>query len=91
MIGMSRNAGAKVLLVGMRVPPNYGPQYTQDFAAVFADLARERKTARVPFLLEGMAEDLRLFQPDRIHPTEDAQPLLLETVWKALRPLLRSP
>ena len=91
MIGMSRKAGAKVLLVGMRVPPNYGPQYTQDFAAAFVDLARERKTARVPFLLEGMAEDLRQFQPDRIHPTQDAQPLLLETVWKALRPLLRSP
>lgn len=91
MIGMSRQAGAKVLLVGMRVPPNYGPQYTRDFAAAFADLARERKTALVPFLLEGMAEDLRLFQPDRIHPTEDAQPLLLENVWQALRPLLKSP
>jgi acyl-CoA thioesterase-1 len=91
MIGMAKKAGAEVLLVGMRVPPNYGPQYTRDFAAAFADLARERKTARVPFLLEGMAEDLRLFQPDRIHPTEDAQPLLLETVWKALRPLLKSP
>jgi acyl-CoA thioesterase I len=89
MIGMSRQAGAAVLLVGMRVPPNYGPEYTQDFAAAFRELARSRKTALVPFLLEGMAEDLSLFQPDRIHPTEAAQPRLLETVWTALRPLLR--
>ena len=90
MIGVSQKAGAKVVLVGMRVPPNYGPEYTEDFAAAFAQLARARKTALVPFLLEGMAEDLRLFQPDRIHPTEEAQPLLLENVWKALRPLLGS-
>jgi acyl-CoA thioesterase-1 len=91
MIGMSRKAGAAVLLVGMRVPPNYGPEYTQDFTAAFSELARSRKTALVPFLLEGMAEDLSLFQPDRIHPTEGAQPRLLETVWTALRPLLKSP
>lgn len=88
MIGMSRKAGAKVLLVGMRVPPNYGPEYTREFAAAFAELARARKTALVPFLLEGLAEDLRQFQPDRIHPTEGAQPLLLENVWKALQPSL---
>jgi acyl-CoA thioesterase-1 len=88
MIRLSHKAGAKVLLVGMRVPPNYGPEYTQDFAAAFAELARARKTALAPFLLEGVAEDLRLFQPDRIHPTENAQPILLENVWKALRPLL---
>jgi acyl-CoA thioesterase-1 len=91
MIRMSQKAGAKVLLVGMRVPPNYGPEYTQDFAAAFAQAARARKTALAPFLLEGVAEDLRLFQPDRIHPTESAQPLLLQNVWKALRPLLKSP
>ena len=88
MIRMSQKAGAKVLLVGMRVPPNYGPEYTQDFAAAFAELARARNTALAPFLLEGVAEDLRLFLPDRIHPTESAQPLLLENVWKALQPLL---
>jgi acyl-CoA thioesterase-1 len=88
MIRMSQQAGAKVLLVGMRVPPNYGPEYTQDFAAAFAELTRARNSARAPFLLEGVAEDLRLFQPDRIHPTESAQPLLLENVWKALKPLL---
>jgi acyl-CoA thioesterase-1 len=91
MIGMSRQAGAKVLLVGMRVPPNYGPEYTRDFAAAFAALARARKVALAPFLLEGMADDLRLFQPDRIHPNEEAQARLLDNVWRALRPLLKSP
>ena len=91
MIGMSRKAGARVLLVGMRIPPNYGPEYMRDFDAAFAELARARKLALVPFLLEGLADDLRLFQPDRIHPTEEAQAVLLENVWKALRPLLKSP
>jgi acyl-CoA thioesterase-1 len=91
MIGMSRKAGASVLLVGMRVPPNYGPEYTRDFEAAFAALARARKVALAPFLLEGMADDLRLFQPDRIHPNEEAQARLLDNVWRALRPLLKSP
>ncbi|MDH4172274.1 MAG: arylesterase [Betaproteobacteria bacterium] len=89
MIGMSKKAGAKVLLAGMRVPPNYGPEYADDFAAAFRALAQRHRTAFVPFILEGVAEDLRLFQPDRIHPTEAAQPILLENVWKELRPLLR--
>jgi acyl-CoA thioesterase-1 len=80
-----------VLLVGMRMPPNYGPEYAREFEAAFPELARRDKTALVPFLLEGMAEDLRLFQPDRIHPAEEAQPVLLENVWKALRPLLKAP
>lgn len=88
MISMSRRAGAKVLLAGMRVPPNYGPEYEREFAAVFPALAQRQGVALVPFFLEGIAEDLRLFQPDRIHPTEAAQPILLENVWKALRPLL---
>ncbi|HSG77189.1 MAG TPA: arylesterase [Burkholderiales bacterium] len=91
MIGMSKKAGAKVLLTGMRVPPNYGPEYAEAFAAVFEALARRHATAFVPFFLEGIADNLRLFQPDRIHPTEEAQPLLLENVWKALRPLLSRP
>jgi acyl-CoA thioesterase-1 len=91
MVEMARKSGAAVLLVGMRVPPNYGPQYEREFAAAFADTARRYKTAFVPFLLEGMAEDLTRFQPDRIHPTEAAQPLLLENVWKELRPLLKRP
>jgi acyl-CoA thioesterase-1 len=91
MIGLSKKAGARVLLVGMQVPPNYGPEYTRDFETAFGALSRRHKTALAPFLLEGMADDLRLFQPDRIHPTEEAQPMLLENVWKALRPMLKSP
>jgi acyl-CoA thioesterase-1 len=91
MIGQAQKAGAKVLLVGMRVPPNYGPEYEREFAAAFGAVARRHGTAHLPFLLEGMAEDLSQFQPDRIHPTAQAQPLLLENVWQALRPLLRSP
>jgi acyl-CoA thioesterase-1 len=89
MIRQAQKAGARVLLVGMRIPPNYGPDYTREFAAAFADLAQRHRTARVPFLFDGMGEDLALFQPDRIHPTEAAQPILLDNVWKALRPLLK--
>jgi acyl-CoA thioesterase-1 len=91
MIGMARKGGAQVLLVGMRVPPNYGPDYEREFAAAFGALARRHGTAYVPFLLEGMADDLDKFQPDRIHPTAAAQPILLDNVWKALRPLLKAP
>jgi acyl-CoA thioesterase-1 len=89
MIRQAKKAGAQVLLVGMRVPPNYGPEYEREFAAAFGALAKQWRTALVPFLLEGLAEDLAKFQPDRIHPTAEAQPILLDNVWKALRPLLR--
>lgn len=88
MIRMAQKSGAKVLLVGMRIPPNYGLEYTRDFEAAFAELAWQHKTGFVPFLLERIAEDLTRFQPDRIHPTQAAQPLLLEDVWKRLKPML---
>ncbi len=90
MISASRDAAARVLLVGMRIPPNYGRAYAERFSAVFADLAREKQTPLVPFLLEGFAEDLQYFQADRIHPAEQAQALMLETVWRRLAPLLRA-
>jgi acyl-CoA thioesterase-1 len=89
MIGESQKAGARVLLVGMKLPPNYGPEYTRAFEAAYGELAKRHKTALVPFLLEDFAEKQELFQPDRIHPTEAAQPLMLERVWKALQPLLK--
>ena len=89
MIQQAQKAGARVLLVGMRIPPNYGPDYTREFEAAFAELARRHRTARVPFLFAGMGEDLALFQPDRIHPTAAAQTILLDNVWQALRPLLK--
>ena len=88
MIVASQQAGARVLLVGVRVPPNYGREYAERFHAVFASLAQARKTALVPFLLEGFGEDLGYFQADRIHPSERAQPRMLANVWPALAPLL---
>jgi len=88
MIREAQAAGARVLVVGMKVPPNYGPDYAQGFAAAFAEAAKRRKAALVPFLLEDFAENPELFQGDRIHPTEAAQPLMLERVWKELRRLL---
>ncbi len=89
MIGQARKAGARVLLVGMRLPPNYGPDYTRAFEAAFAELAQRHGAALVPFLLEGLGERLELFQGDRIHPTEAAQPAILDNVWRGLAPLLR--
>jgi acyl-CoA thioesterase-1 len=89
MIEASRAAGARVLLVGIRIPPNYGREYAERFAAVYGQLAREQKVTVVPFLLDGFADDLRYFQDDRIHPNERAQPRMLATVWPQLAPLLR--
>ena len=88
MIAATRAAGAQVLLVGVRMPPNYGAAYTRRFADTFGDVARMHKVALVPFLLEGFAERPELFQADGIHPTAEAQTLILETVWQGLRPLL---
>ena len=82
--------GARVLVVGMRIPPNYGPKYTQAFYDAFAEVARETKSGYVPFLLERVADERTYFQPDQIHPTAEAQPLLLDTVWKGLEPLLKA-
>jgi acyl-CoA thioesterase-1 len=90
MIGEARKAGARVLLVGMRLPPNYGPDYTRAFESAFGELAKAHNSALVPFLLEDIADKDSYFQPDRIHPTEAAQPLMLERVWKALLPLLKN-
>jgi acyl-CoA thioesterase-1 len=89
MVRQGQAAGAKVLLVGVRVPPNYGRDYEERFAASYAALARENKVPLVPFLLEGFAEQLDLFQSDRIHPTVEAQPRMLDNVWPVLQPLLR--
>jgi acyl-CoA thioesterase-1 len=89
MIDASRRAKAQVLLVGMRLPPNYGTAYTEKFQETYADLARSKKTAFVPFLFEGFAENGRYFQADRLHPTSEAQAMMLDTVWKGLKPLLR--
>ncbi len=88
MIRASRAAGARVLLAGMRIPTNYGPQYTEKFFSTYAELARSQKVALVPFFLEGVALRDDLFQDDGIHPNAAAQPLLLGNVWPVLEPLL---
>lgn len=88
MIRMAEAAGAKLLLTGIRVPPNYGRDYSERFFGIYATLAREHKVALAPFLLEGFADSLDLFQADRVHPTVEAQPRILDNVWPALRPLL---
>jgi acyl-CoA thioesterase I len=79
----------RVLLVGMRLPPNYGAAYTEKFHAVFRDLAKRRKLPLAPFLLDGFADNAAMFQADGIHPAAQAQPLMLDNVWKVLRPMLR--
>jgi acyl-CoA thioesterase-1 len=91
MIGASRKAKAEVLLVGMRLPPNYGTAYTEKFQGAYLDISKARKTALVPFLFEGFAEDAKYFQGDRVHPTAEAQALMLESVWKGLKPMLKRP
>jgi acyl-CoA thioesterase-1 len=73
----------------MRMPPNYGPQYTGEFERAFTELAKQHGTALVPFLFEDLGMRRDYFQPDGIHPTEAAQPVMLETIWKRLRPLLK--
>jgi acyl-CoA thioesterase I len=90
MIQLSDSAGAKVLLAGIHIPPNYGPEYAEAFHAVFHELAREHETSLVPFILEGIALDPELMQADGIHPTAAAQPVILDNLWPALKPMLDS-
>lgn len=88
MVADSRKQGAKVLLLGMQLPPNYGARYTQAFAKVYSDLAATAGVPLVPFFLEGVGGQPALMQIDGIHPNAQAQPLLLENVWPALQPML---
>ncbi len=88
IVDASQAAHAKVLLIGMYVPPNYGPDYTQKFHAVYERIAKDKNVPLVPFLLAGIADRPAMFQADQIHPTVQAQPLLLENVWPTLKPLL---
>lgn len=91
MVQTSQAAGAKVLLIGMQVPPNYGPDYSARFADTFAQVAKQHKASLVPFFLKGIADApdaLRWFQADRIHPHADAHPRMLSNVWPELKKLL---
>jgi acyl-CoA thioesterase I len=84
MVEMAQKAGAKVVLVGMRMPPNFGAAYTSAFEAMYVDVAKATKSAFVPFFLEKLGTDLKYFQADRIHPTREAQPKMLDAVWPVL-------
>ncbi len=88
IVRAARDQRVRVLLVGMRLPPNYGPMYTEAFSRTYREIAREQRVPLVPFLLEGIAEKPDMFQPDNLHPTAEAQPALLENVWRGLAPLL---
>lgn len=91
MIRAAKKAQASVLLVGMQIPPNYGADYAKRFAGVYPKLAKEFKLPLVPFLFEGVVDKPELFQSDRIHPTAQAQPIMLNTVWTQLKPMLSTP
>lgn len=88
MIANTKAAGAKVLLVGIELPPNYGRKYTERFRRVYRELATEPQVALVPSIVEGFATDRALMQPDGIHPNARAQPRMLENVWEQLQPML---
>jgi len=90
MIEEGRDAGASILLLGVRLPMNYGRAFGEKFHRVYLELAREEQVALVPFFLEGVAETRELMQPDGIHPGVAAQPRILDNVWSALEPLLQT-
>lgn len=89
MIRAAKVAGVRVLMAGMRLPPNYGPDYTRQFSAMYVDIARQEKVTLLPFLLEPIAQNDAAFQQDRLHPTAAAQPKLLDHVWPVLKTLLK--
>ncbi len=89
MVRLSQAAGARVLLVGMRIPPNYGPRYTEQFARMFPELANQYHLPLVPFLLEKVALDPTRMQQDGMHPNARGEPPVLDTLWPYLKPLLK--
>ena len=88
IVQLGQEAGSRVLLIGIRLPPNYGAAYDGAFQAVFREVAAAQRVPLVPFLLAGVAEDRTLMQADGVHPAAPAQPRILDTVWPALEPLL---
>ena len=90
MVQLSEASGARVLLVGLRIPPNYGERYTQQFASIFPELANQYHLPLVPFLLEKVALDPARMQPDGLHPNAAGEPPILDTLWPYLKPLLQN-
>ncbi len=89
IIEQSKKSGAKILLVGMRIPPNYGPQYTKRFSQSYVKLSQEHNIPLVPFMLENIAAKANLIQDDGLHPNAIAQPLVLDNIWPHLKQLLK--
>ena len=89
MMALSREAGAVPVLAGMRMPPNYGRSYAEAFASMYDTLAQNQQAPLIPFLLEGVATRPELFQPDQMHPTEEAQPIIADNVWTVLNTVLK--
>jgi len=89
MVEQAQKNQAKVILIGMQIPPNYGREYGQTFKDMFKEVSLAKQTALVPFLLEGLSPQNEMFQPDGIHPNETAQPIMMETVLKVLLPVLK--
>jgi acyl-CoA thioesterase I len=90
MVQLSQTSGARVLLVGIRIPPNYGPRYTDEFARAYPELAQQYHLPLVPFLLEKVALDPALMQEDGLHPNAAAEPMVLDTLWPYLKPLINN-
>lgn len=90
MVDLAQAEGAQTLLVGIQIPPNYGPSYSQRFAQVFEEVAKAKRLPLVPFMLEGFAEDPNAFQVDGIHPNSGSQPIILNNIWSKLEPVLAS-
>jgi len=90
MADTAGKSGAKVMLVGMRIPPNYGRDYSDKFYAMYGTLSRELKAPLVPFMLDGVAEKNQLFQPDRLHPLAEAHPLILNNIWPVLEKSIKA-
>ena len=91
MIEKSQAAGARIVLIGMRMPPNFGPVFDEKFRSIYTELAKKYNTGLVPFMMEGFAQKADLFQGDGIHPLAPAQPMILNNIWPALKPLLGKP
>lgn len=89
MVSLSQRAGAKVLLAGIQIPPNYGPRYTEPFYALFGDIAESEQLPFVPFLIDGIPQQPELMQNDGIHPRAEAQHMILDNVWPVLAPMLQ--
>ena len=89
MVSLSQQAGAKVLLAGIQIPPNYGPRYTEPFYALFGEIAETEQLPFVPFLIDGIPQQPELMQNDGIHPRAEAQHMILDNVWPVLEPMLQ--